>query len=135
MVAPVAMDLRACIVTAYEDGDTQDEIAERFNITQATVSRLLKKFRTEGHLIPGKAKGRSRILTDDDAPVIRAIISEQPDLTLTDLAKEINNQLDKVVSNPTLCKHLKFMGLIRKKKSRQAAERERPDVQKKELTT
>ena len=51
MVAPVAMELRACIVTAHEDGDTQDEIAERFNITQATVSRLLKKFYTEGHLV------------------------------------------------------------------------------------
>lgn len=131
MVAPVAMELRACIVTAHEDGETQDEIAERFNITQATVSRILKKFYTEGHLVPGKAKGRTPILTEGDAPVIRAIVSDQPDITLVDLGKRINRELGKVVSNPTLCKYLKRISLVRKKKSRQAAERERPDVKKK----
>ena len=53
MVAPIPIVIRSGIITAHEDGQTQEEIAERFNISQPTVSRVIKKYLTEGHLVPG----------------------------------------------------------------------------------
>lgn len=131
MVAPVPMEIRACIITAHEDGETQEQIADRFNIRQPTVSRLIKKYYTEGHLVPGKQKGKSPILTQEDHPVIRSIVKKAPDLTLNEIANKIEELTGKKASIPTVCKVLKALNLRRKKKSRQASERERPDVKKK----
>ena len=57
MASPIPMEIRACMLEAHNDGATQVEIAEQFNISQSTVSKLFKKFSEDQHLLPRKAKG------------------------------------------------------------------------------
>lgn len=49
---PITMELCACIVTADEGSEAQDEIVQSFNIAHTTINRLLKKLQLDGHLIP-----------------------------------------------------------------------------------
>jgi len=131
MVAIVPVEIRMCIITAYEDGQTQREIADRFDVSQSSVSRLINKFVSEGHIIPVKREGAAPILTDDDHLVIREIINNESDLTLLEISKRIEDRLGKSVSLTTVHRVLKKLNIRRKKKTRQASERDRPDIKKK----
>lgn len=134
MVAKIPIEIRMCVITAYEDGQAQSEIADRFEVSQSSVSRLIRKFVAEGHVIPVKREGSTPILTDEDHSVIREIVKNENDLTLLEISKRIKDRLGKCVSQPTVHRVLKKLNLRRKKKTRQASERDRPDIKKKELT-
>ncbi len=85
MVAIVPVETRMCIVTAYEDGQTQREIADRFDVYQSSVSRLIRQFVSEGHIIPVKREGSAPILTDEDHSVIKEIVKNKNNLTLLEI--------------------------------------------------
>ena len=131
MVAIIPVEIRMCIITAYEDGQTQEEIADRFEVSQSSVSRLIKKFSSDGHMMPAKREGAAPILTDEDYLVIREIVKNESDLTLLAISQRIEDQLGKCVSLTTVHRVLKKLNLRRKKKTRQASERDRPDIKKK----
>lgn len=132
MVTPISLDLRERIIVAYEEGDTQDEIADRFLVSQATVSRIIRLFESQGHVVPQKPGGKKPIINEEDYPFIKAIVNERPDMSLTEIAEKVSVGLGKpLLSQPTICRVLKKLNLKRKKKSRQASERDREDVKKK----
>lgn len=133
MVAKIPIEIRMCVITAYEDGQAQSEIADRFEVSQSSVSRLIRKFVAEGHVIPVKREGSTPILTDEDHSVIREIVKNENDLTLLEISKRIKDRLGKCVSQPTVHRVLKKLNLRRKKKTRQASERDRPDIKKKRV--
>lgn len=131
MVAIVPVEIRMCVIAAHEDGQTQGEIAERFDISQSSVSRLIRAFAEKGHIAPVKREGKTPVLTEDDLLVVKDIVKKESDLTLLEISKRIEDRLGKSVSQPTVFRVLKKLNLRRKKKTRQAAERDRPDVKKK----
>ena len=58
MPAPLDVDLRERVVTAYTSGEgTYDEIARRFVVSPASVSRYLRRHREQGSLAPKLAIG------------------------------------------------------------------------------
>jgi transposase len=57
-VNSLSLDLRRRIVAAYErDEGTYFELAQRFGVGEATVSRLLRRQRELGHVVPEVAGG------------------------------------------------------------------------------
>ena len=131
MVSPTPMVVRACIIEAHNDGYTQIEISERYDISQSTVSKLIKKFTRDRHLLPGKAKGNAPLIKKDEYDTVRDIVREKPDITLAGVQEQILIRLNKSVSITTAWKILDRLNLRRKKKSRYAEERDREDVKKK----
>ena len=82
MAAPTPMEIRACILEAHNDGCTQNDISDRYGVSQSTVSKLIGKYKRNQHILPGKAKGRAPLLSDDDCKTIRNIVKKKPDISL-----------------------------------------------------
>lgn len=131
MASPTPIEVRACIIEAHNDGYTQNEISERFGVSQSTISKLIKKFTRDQHLLPGKAKGNTPLINKDEYETVRNIVREKPDITLAGVQEQISLRLKKSVSITTAWKVLDQLNLRRKKKSRYAEERDREDVKKK----
>lgn len=131
MAAPIPIEIRACMLEAHFEGATQVEISERFNVSQSAVSKLLAKYERDQHLVPGKAKGAERIIHTSEHSIIRDIVREKPDITLAGIREEILHRLNKSVCITSVWNIVERLNLRRKRKSRYAEERDRPDIKKK----
>lgn len=131
MASPTPIEVRACILEAHNDGDPQSEIAERYGVSQSTISKLIKKFNRDQHLLPGKAKGNTALINEDEFETVKDIVRKKPDITLSGVQEQILIRLNKSISITTTWKVLNHLNLRRKKKSRFAEERDREDVKKK----
>lgn len=116
MPAPLPNSIRMLIIDAYEAGETQDEIAETYRITQSTVSRLIKQYREEGHIFPKKPPGKTPAITQEDYPIVISIVTEHKDITLKQLAVTIAEKLGQpILSEPTICRLLAKLNFTLKK--------------------
>ena len=116
MPVPLPNSIRMLVIDSYEEGDTQDEIAETYRITQSTVSRLIKQYREQGHIFPKKPPGKSPTISQEDYPVVISIVTEHKDITLKQLAEDIAKKLgNPVLSEPTICRLLAKLNFNLKK--------------------
>ena len=82
-----SLDLRMRIVAAYErGGQTQKQVAERFDVSESTVKKLLWQRRESGDLGTRYANcgGRKKIFAQDEER-LRELLGERPDMTLEEL--------------------------------------------------
>ena len=132
MPAPTSLELRATIQELLECGMTHESIADDLSIPRSTVTGLKLYIERNGHIYPVRPPGNSSTLNDDDYPIIKKIVFENPDLSLSEYATKIAEETGKKeLSTPTICRLLKKLDLRRKKKSKYAEERDRKDVKKK----
>ena len=117
-------------MTAYTRGEgTYDEIARRFVVSPASVSRYLRRHREKGSLAPKPATGgQPRRLDEAGEEVLRALVAEQPDAFCRELADRLLERAGVKLDEDTVGKALRRLGLTRKKKTLKAAEQTRPDV-------
>jgi transposase len=110
-------DLRERIVQAYLNGEgSQKHIAQRFSVSQRTVRRLVKLFRTTGSLLPRtRFNGRSPILGPQDRQGLLQRFKENPDLTQEQLARRLT-EAGRPVSQQTVSRALKRLRITRKKR-------------------
>lgn len=106
------------------------QVAIRFKVSRNTVRNWVGRFRQEGTLAP-KPHGGGRPSRIDEAgkEFIRQQVTEQPDITLEELAQIYEQQRGVRPSLATLSRLLKALGFTRKKKTFRASEQNRPDVQ------
>jgi putative transposase len=111
-------DLRQRIVAAYETGEySQDEIAELFGVCQKTVSNFVRRKGETGSpdRLP-RGGGRQSHLDAQAHNFIRELIKASNHLTLAQLCQQVDEQLKKRVSQPTMGRALAALGLRRKKR-------------------
>ena len=118
MGAPLSRDLRERVVNAYLAGDeSYPEVAKRFGIGEASVSRWLRLRRDTGSVEPrAHAGGRARRIDDDGVEFLKRIIDGKPDCTLAELALKYQEHRE---IKPALCviwRELVRAGLTRKKR-------------------
>jgi transposase len=114
---PYSNDLRRKIVEAYESGQfTQDEVADLFGVSNATVRNFLRRKRNTGSAdaLP-HAGGRSATLADTERERLRQIARENDDATLAELCRLVEKKFKKNISNSAMCRLLRGLGLPRKK--------------------
>ena len=114
---PYSDDLRRKIIAAYENNDySQQQVAERFGVSPATVRNLVRRKRETGSpdALPHSG-GRSPALHDQARRFVQDLLKENNDLTLTELRSRIERKHKQTVSLPTLCRLLQALGLPRKK--------------------
>ncbi len=113
---PLSLDLRHRIVAAYERrGSTQAQIAQRFEVGQATVERLVRLKRETGSLDPKPHAGGPtlRVTEADREPLIQTF-GQEPDVRQQDLADRFAAK-GRPMSRATVGRALKRLGVTRKK--------------------
>lgn len=114
---PYSNDLRRRIVEVYESGDySQDEVAELFGVSNATVRNFLRRKRETGSsdALP-HAGGRTPALDSRDRERLRQLARDNDDATLAELCRLVDKILKKSLSNSAMCRLLQSLGLPRKK--------------------
>ncbi|MCB9789151.1 MAG: helix-turn-helix domain-containing protein [Deltaproteobacteria bacterium] len=111
------------MVRAYDEGEgTYREVAERFGVGEATVSRWLRLQRVTGALEPLKTKrGFPSMLTPAVLELLLGVLEERPDLTRPELAERVVARGGPPMSPATVGRALKRLGWSRKKKGSEPA--------------
>ncbi len=118
-----SMDLRERVVSAC-DG-TREQIAARFSVSVAWIRKLLRRRRQAGSIAPRpRGGGRAPAFDAQADGRLREAVRADPDATLAELAAAAG-----VPCSPAaVFRALVRLGITRKKKSRRAAEQDRPEL-------
>ena len=110
-------DLRSRAVLQYERGPaTRRQIADRFEISLATLSRWLHRYRTTGSLqSKPRSGGRKATFTEERLAVLLDLVSAHPDWTLAELAAQSEELLGVPVSVNKVFRALQACAITRKK--------------------
>lgn len=117
-MADISLDLRRRIVSAYREGltETYEATAEMFKVGRASVSRLLRRDRETGDVLPKKRGGDLRRTVD------LAWIAEQaqacPDARLVDRIEAWEAHSGRRVSIGAMWNALEAIGWTHKKRLR-----------------
>jgi transposase len=116
-VNSLSLDLRRRIVAAYErDEGTYFELAQRFGVGEATVSRLLRRQRELGHVVPEIAGGGfPPRISEDQFPDLLRLVAEMPDATLDQLKDTWRTRYGVDLSRSSMLRSLQRAGVTRKK--------------------
>ena len=110
-------DLRRKIIAAYENNDySQQQVADLFGVSPATVRNLVRRKRETGSpdALP-HAGGRKPALNEKARAFLRQALEQGNDLTLDELRQRLHAKHKQIVSRPTLCRLLQTLDLPRKK--------------------
>jgi len=112
-----SLDLRERVVAAYENGvETILEVAERFEVSDSFIKKLLRRKRTTGEIAPiGHRGGQPRRLSDKHRKWLLKTVLAEPDITLGELQERLSAEKNLSASVPTLCRELQGLNLRRKK--------------------
>src|SRR4051812_1065563 len=114
---PLSMDLRERVVAACDaGGQTQQEVADRFEVSTSTVRRLLARRAATGAVAPRPPAGGFPSRVDEAARgALRGLVGEQPDATLAELRGRLAARSGVAVTIPRVSQVLLELGLPRKK--------------------
>jgi transposase len=116
MPRPYSTDLRERVLTAYEAGEgSQAEIAGRYRVGERTLSGWLKAVREQGRREP-KPRARGLAPLGGAGAVLATLVAEQNDATLAEYTLRLAERTGVRRSPATLCRALKALGLVRKKR-------------------
>ena len=115
MAWALSIDIRERSVAYKEEGKTDAESAEALKIGDASVSRVLRRFRETGGVAPAKHKGRRPFLLDDEERAgLVVIVEAASDSTLSELVDELFAERGKKVSEATMGRDLRRCSFTRK---------------------
>ena len=119
MPAPVSVDLRQRILTAYEAKEgSQRQLAERFKVSLSFIRDLVRHHRETGTVQP-KPRGGGAVakLGKEQLPIVEALVKAQPDALLVELCERFAQQTGVEVSVSTMQRAVCQLKLSVKKKS------------------
>ncbi|MBX5484936.1 MAG: transposase [Myxococcaceae bacterium] len=114
---PTPEKLRIAIVRAFhEQGMSYKEIAELLGIGEATVSRVLRRYRETGSVEPRpRGGGNFSPISGTAAAQLSALVEERPDMTLSELTEEFVKRTGVRTSRSSVGRALHRLGFTRKK--------------------
>jgi transposase len=116
MPRPYSTDLRERALAAYEAGEgSQARVAERYRVGERTLSGWLRAAREEGRREP-KPRGGGRAPVGGAGTALAELVAERNDATLSEYADRLAERTGVRRSPAALCRALKALGLVRKKR-------------------
>jgi transposase len=125
MAASASRDLRRRVVAAYRRGGmTYEEVADRFAVGRASVSRWLRRERETGDVEPlPHGGGQPRRIDGKQEKIVERLVLEHPDWTEAEFAEELRNKHGIVASDVTVGRAIRRLGYsVKKRPSLQASE-------------
>lgn len=111
-----SLDLRERIIEARQAGESKAELARRFLVGYATVCRYIAQWERTGRIGPKPpGGGMPRRIQGDGEGVLRQLLEERPDLTDPELQRLYAQRTSKLVSESTINRTVRRLGLTRKK--------------------
>lgn len=112
-----SLDLRQRVVSAYENGvETILEVAERFEVSDSFIKKLLRRKRTTGEITPiGHRGGQPQRLSQEHRKWLLKTVLAEPDITLGELSERLLSEHRLSASLATLSRELRALNLRRKK--------------------
>ena len=106
------------MVDAYRRGEgTYEQLAVRFSVGQASVSRWLRRFRESGGVAPRPHGGGQRLrIVGDDEKYLRALVERHPDWSEAELGQNLRESRQLQVSDVTVGRAVRRFGYSVKKK-------------------
>ncbi len=89
MAKPYSRDLRERMVRAVQAGRSRHEAARLFEVSASCVIKLMQRYEATGDCEPGKFGGHKRPALIGYEDKVRALVAEQPDLTVTELWRKL----------------------------------------------
>lgn len=119
MSEALPLALRKRIVAAHvEDGQTYIEIAARFAVGEASVSRVLRRWREKGDLAPDPhGGGNPPRIPREQFDALRALVADMPDATRQELCDQWEHLHHVHLSVASMGRTLRDAGITRKKSS------------------
>lgn len=126
-----SQDLRDRIVTALDAHTmTRGQVARTFGVSRSFAQKLLRRWQETGSAAPRPhGGGRPRTL-EKDWTRIRAEMKRQPDATLAELCKRVEQAGGQPSSPSMMCRELQRLDWRRKKKVLHASQRDTPRVRR-----
>jgi transposase len=114
----LSLDLRQRIIAAWQNQEgTWKELADRFGVGEATVDRLVARFRERGSVAPDPhGGGQPALIPDEQLPVVRRLLDAAPDITVAELAARYRCEVGLRVSRSTMSRTVARLGYTRKKR-------------------
>jgi transposase len=114
----LSIDLRQRIIAAWQGQEgTWKELADRFGVGEATVDRLVARFRKSGSVAPDPhGGGQPALIPDEQLPVVRRLLDATPDITVAELAERYRCEVGLRVSRSTMSRTVARLGYTRKKR-------------------
>ncbi len=115
-----SVDLREKVVAAFNlDDVTDEEVAEQFQLGEATVHRWKRLKRETGSLVPRKPKGGGMPprVRPEEFDLVRQIVRDQPDITIREAAWEFHRRTNRPCSPSAMGRVLLKLGLTRKERA------------------
>ena len=115
MAAPLSQDLRIRIRRAVEAGSSRRQAAQRFQVSPSAVIKLMRRVRQTGSTAPAKIGGHRRPILEAHAALIRALVKDQPRITLAEIQAALHRRGILVRALSTISDMLRRLGLSHKK--------------------
>lgn len=119
MAAAYSLDLRKKILSAWENQEgSQRELAKRFKVSLSFIRNFLRRYRETGE-IAARAQGGDRrsLIKEENIELVEKLVSQKHDIYLREIQKELQERKNIQVSVSSLCRKLKKLEQVRKKKS------------------
>ena len=118
MAKSYSADLRERVIACVDAGHSRREAGRRFNVSPSFAVKLTARWRQSGSLTParrGRPKGCGKLAAYRG--FIIGCVEERPDITMPELAAELQVQHQVTVSPATLSRLLCKAGFTYKKNS------------------
>jgi transposase len=111
-----SLDLRERLLRAEAAGLAAAEIARTTGVSTRTLRRWRHRQVSGQGLTAGHAPGRAPTIGPDQEAALGAQVAAHPDATLAEQCARWAAEQGQAVSVPTMCRHLRRLGLSRKKR-------------------
>ena len=115
---PYSLDLRQRIIESYTQGEGSiRQLAARYKVGRDCVRRLIKRYRETDSVAPHPSGGHKLAsLTPTHRERLRALVADDNDATLVQLAQRLEEATQLKVSASTISRALSQLDITRKKK-------------------
>jgi transposase len=123
MTKPLSTDLRQRLVGAVDGGMTRRMAEERFRVAASTAVRWVDQWRRTGSVQPRPQGGDKRSQRIEAyADEILALVDEKPDMTLAEIAANLERAHGLRVAQSTVWRFFERRGItLKKNRTRQRA--------------
>jgi transposase len=119
-----SLDLRVRIIKSWQQGQQKSGIARAFMVSLSTVKRYIKRYQTLGHVRPTVQRRQQGKFTKRLRKRMARQVENHADFTLAQHAELWERHEHMSVSESTLSRVIRGLGLTLKKKTLGAAERD-----------
>lgn len=115
-MGPYSLDLRKRVMKAVDEGQSLAEVAARYDVSERTARRYLKRRQERGSLEADVSPGRPREIGSEQEAALRKQSEQYPDATLEKHCERWEKSKKVNVSPATMCRALQRIDQTRKKR-------------------